>query len=332
MLFDNTQLSLHKSIDLPIFTNGLTDYYGEITYVNERFYLPAHWGLGNLSEHGIYRLEESGFVKEDIALPRVPKMKPARLIDTQSLWFFDVGNYDTLDAYLLDTEAENIFSRVGEFNLYEGKYAQKNHYLHFYSKGTMVITNELSPTSESVKLILNQGNPASWDLTSYFSEQQRQDLKFVTTQTVPGVSLSEQGKLEFDGQPTNSQSLLVCVTNSLEQSAELSVQLTYNSSPTAINNLEFTAKADEELTITFADHFVDDKDLPIVVELNGVLNNMVLSNNTLTITFSEAGEFKLPITTHDIEGAYSKHTLIFKVEEKGESSDDSGSGNSGSGN
>ena len=331
LLFDNAQLSLHKSIDLPIFTNGLTDYYGEITYVNERFYLPAHWGLGNLSEHGIYRLEESGFVKEDIALPRVPKMKPARLSNTQSLWFFDVGNYDTLDAYLLDTETENIFSRVGEFNLYEGKYAQKNHYLHFYSKGTMVITNELSPTSESVELTLNQGNPASWDLTSYFSEQQRQDLKFVTTQTVPGVSLSEQGKLEFDGQPSNSQSLIVSVTNSLEQSAELSVQLTYNSAPTAINNLEFAAKTDEELTITFADNFVDDKGLPIVFELNGVLNNMTLSNNTLTITFSEAGEFKLPITTYDIEGAYSKHTLIFKVEEKDESSGDSDSGDSDSG-
>lgn len=332
LLFDNAQLTLHKTIDLPIFTNSLTDYYGEVTYVNKRFYLPAHWGLGNLSEHGIYRLEESGFVKEDIALPRVPEMKPAQLSDTQSLWFFDVGNYDTLDTYLLDTEAENIFSRVGEFNIYEGKYAQKNHYLHFYSKGTMVITNELSPTSESVELTLNQGNPANWDLTSYFSEQQRQDLKFVTTQTLPGVSLSEQGKLEFDGQPTNSQSLIVSVTNSLEQSAELSVQLTYNSAPTAINNLEFAAKTGEELTITFAEHFDDDKDLPIIVELNGVLNNMTLSNNTLTITFSEAGEFKLPITTYDIEGAYSKHTLIFKVEEKDESSGDSDSGDSSSDN
>ncbi len=335
LLFENAQLSLHKTIDLPILTNGMFDYYGEVIYINKRFYLITYSRFDAPLEHGTYRLQDDGFIKEDMALSIVSKMKPAQLNDTQSLWFFDVGSYDTLDTYLFDTEAENLFSRVGEFDMYEGKFAQKGNYLHFYSQGTMVITNELSPTIESVELILNQGSPKSLDLTTYFSEQQRQDLKFVMAQTLPEISLSEQGLLAFNGQPSNSQSLIVSVTNLLEQSAELLVQLTYNNAPTAESNLEFSATTNEALSLTFAELFVDDKGLPIVVELNGVLDNMTLSDGILTATFLQAGEFELPVTIYDFEGASSKHTLLFKVEaEKQEEQDpgDSGSDNSGSDN
>ncbi|KNC66037.1 hypothetical protein [Pseudoalteromonas ardens] len=265
---------------------------------------------GYLDEKSIkfLKIEDSTLI-EEASLPGALLAPPHALSAEQMALFIDQGDDK---VYVFDASVDDHLIEVGDYSGYDGSYTAKDQLLHFYGQGSVFVGEALKPLSDTLDITTLQGVEAEFDLNEIFNASLQGKLTFSAENLPLGLTLSEQGIMHFDGTELYDTTIEIDVMDSHQRTVTFSVLNSYVPGPQAIDSLLIEVTQNESHTVDLKTLVTD----ALAVAVNGVAGDMTLSDSTLTITFTEPGEYQLPFSAVNVQGAITTHILQFDVSEQ----------------
>ncbi|WP_194868617.1 hypothetical protein [Pseudoalteromonas sp. PPB1] len=286
-----------------IFDRNLATYM-----LNDRLIVETQRGYQYINAVKIFKIENNTLI-EEASLPGTLIAQPYALSDTQMVLLADQGDNK---VFVFDASVDEPLIEIGDYNGYEGSYLPKDQLLHFYGQGSVFIGEALEPLSDTLDITTLQGVEAEFDLNEIFNASLQGKLTFSAENLPPGLTLSEQGIMHFDGTELYDTTIAIDVMDSHQRTSTFSVLNSYVSGPQAIDSLLIEVTQNESHTVDLKTLVTD----ALAVAVNGVAGEMTLSESTLTITFAEPGAYQLPFSAVNVHGAIATHVLHFDVSEQ----------------
>ncbi|KAF7781269.1 hypothetical protein PRUB_b0430 [Pseudoalteromonas rubra] len=276
--------------------------------LNDRLIVETVRGYLDTKTIKLFKIEDNTLI-EEASLPGALLAPPHSLSAEQMVLFVDQRDDK---VFVFDASVDDSLIEVGDYTGYDGSYTAKDQLLHFYGQGSVFIGEALKPLSGTLDITTLQGVEAEFDLNELFNAALQGKLTFAAENLPLGLTLSEQGIMHFDGTELYDTTIAVDVMDIHQRSVTFSVLNSYVPGPQAIDSLLIEVTQNEAHTVDLKTLVTD----ALAVAVNDVVGDMTLSDSTLTITFTEPGEYQLPFSAVNVQGAITTHILQFDVSEQ----------------
>ena len=170
-------------------------------------------------------------------------------------------------------------------------------------------------TQTPAKMQLNQGVAYSTELTSLIQDADAGNtMTFTLVDEVPGITVTEQGTLNYDGSPLSTTEVVVRATDNTGLYSDITLTFEHNKAP-ALAQAWVTPVINQNkaFVLDLNEFFADPEGSVLSYEITSTADLTVSAKGIVSGTITTGQAHQLTVLVKDSKGATSSHTLDLTV-------------------
>ncbi|KKL02115.1 hypothetical protein EIK76_13300 [Rheinheimera mesophila] len=170
-------------------------------------------------------------------------------------------------------------------------------------------------TQVPTKMQLNQGIAYSTELTALIQDTDAGNtMTFTLVDAVPGITVTEQGTLNYDGSPLSTNEVVVRATDNTDLYSDITLTFEHNKAPALAQPwVAPVINQNKTFVLDLNEFFSDPEGSVLTYEITSTANLTVSTKGIISGTLTEGQIHQLRVQVKDSKGATSSHTLDLTV-------------------